>query len=181
MRSILVLFALFMSLTSFAQGAFLSPIAEINEIDGYVSLGAGVGGGIVLNRFLVGAYGVYTSKAGRAGDTGNLHDLNLAFGGLWLGYQQPATDILSVTIGLKGALGNARQEGITDAERQNDRIWLLTPEAGVEVWFGKNVRLGLSAGYRIAGDLRLSAFDNKDLQSLVNTLTIKIGNFGKLR
>jgi hypothetical protein len=181
MRLFLVTFVLFTSLTAFSQGAFLAPMGEISEIDGAISLGAGAGAGIVLNRWLVGAYGMYTSKAGGIGDTGNLHDLSLTFGGVWVDYRQPASDILGVTVGLKGAVGNARQEGITDAERQNDRLWLLTPEAGVEVWFGKNVRLGLTAGYRIAGDLQLSAFTNKNLQSLVNTLTIKIGNFGKLR
>lgn len=181
MRLFLVFFALFISLSAFSQGAFLAPMAEISEMDGTVSLGAGVGGGMVLRRFLVGAYGMTTSKAGKAGDTGNLHDLNLTFGGLWLGYQQPATDILAVTVGFKGAFGNARQEGITDIERQNDRIWLLTPEAGVEVWFGKNVRIAMSAGYRIAGDVQLPNFDRQDLQSLVNTLTIKVGNFGKSR
>lgn len=181
MRLVLVSFVLFISMNAFSQGAFLAPMAEINEIDGFISLGAGAGGGVVLNRWLIGAYGIYTSKAGRAGDTGNLHDLSLTFGGLWTSYQQPATEILAVTVGFKGAFGNARQEGLTDAEKQNDRIWLLTPEAGVEVMFGKNVRIGLSAGYRIVGDLQLSAFENKDLQSLVNTLTIKVGNFGKLR
>jgi len=181
MRLLFASFALFIGLNAFSQGAFLAPIVEINEIDGTVSLGAGVGGGIVLHRFLVGAYGMYTSKAGQVTEMGNLHDLSLSFGGLWLGYQQPANEILAVTVAIKGAFGNARQDGINDIERQNDRIWLLTPEAGVELWFGKSVRIGLCAGYRIAGDVQLSAFDNKDLRSLVNTLTIKIGNFGTLR
>ena len=104
--------------------------------------------------------------------------------------QAGALTLMWSLAGILGILGfwawiflarNARQEGITDIERQNDRIWLLTPEAGVEVWFGKNVRIALSAGYRIAGDVQLSAFDRQALQSLVNTLTIKVGNFGKSR
>ncbi len=164
-----------------AQGAFLAPMAEINEIDGVISLGAGAGGGIALKRWLVGAFGMYSSKTGQVGDQGYSNDLNLTFGGLWLGYAHPANEYLAVTLGFKGGVGNARQEGLTDAARQNDRFWLLTPEAGVEVALGRSVRLGLSAGYRVVGDVQLSEFTNKNLHTLVNTLSIKIGNLGRLK
>ncbi|MFN7115423.1 MAG: hypothetical protein ACK4TA_01410 [Saprospiraceae bacterium] len=181
MRITFVIFLLCFLLKVNGQGAFLSPMTEISEIDGTISLGAGAGAGIMMKRWLIGAYGMYTSKAGRAGDSGSLHDLNLTFGGIWLGYAQPANEYLAVTLGFKGAMGNARQEGITDAERQNDRFWLLTPEAGVDIALGRDVRIGLSTGYRIAGDVQLTAFTNKNLHTLVNTFSIKIGNLGRLR
>lgn len=181
MRLFLISLAIMTCLPAAAQGAFLAPMGDISEIDGVVSVGAGAGAGIIMHRWLVGAYGIYTSKAGHAGENGNTYDLNLTFGGVWLGYAQPASEYLAVTIAFKGAMGSARQKGITEADQQNDRFWLLTPEAGVEVALGKSVRLNLSAGYRIPGNIELSAFTNKNLQSLVNTLSIKIGNLGKVR
>lgn len=181
MRIVFAIFMLFTSLKINGQGAFLAPMAEISEIDGAISLGAGVGGGIALKRWLVGGYGMYTSKAGQVGDNGALHDLHMTFGGIWLGYAQPVSEYLAVTLSLKGAFGNARQEGITDAERGNDRFWLLTPEAGMEVALSRSVRLALSTGYRVVGDVQLSAFTNQNLHTLVNTFTIKVGNLGKLR
>lgn|GEM_PF-1822164 len=180
-RLLFIILALCTALPIFSQGAFLAPGLEISEIKGTVSLGAGAGGGVMLRRWLVGAYGIHTSRAGRVGDSGILHDLDLTFGGLWLGYSQPASDYLIVNVACKGAFGNARQTGVGETDRQTDRLWLLTPEAGVEVVLGNHVRLGLTAGYRIAGDVQLSAFAAQDLRTLVNSLTLKIGKFSRIR
>lgn len=164
--------ALFFTVSAAAQGVFIAPMVELSELNKLIHLGYGIGGGIQVNRWVVGAYGMQLPKT-----TGDDRELKLTFGGGWLAYQQPATDALTVNVGMKGALGNVQQQ--FDTSTEDDRIWLITPEAGVELALGRNVRLSYAAGYRIAGDLQLSNLQNRDLYSLVNTLVIKIGRFEK--
>lgn len=162
--------ALFFTVSAFAQGVFIAPMGELSEMNKLVHFGYGVGGGVQINRWVIGAYGMRIPKT-----TGDDRALTLTFGGGWLAYQQPANDALTVNVGVKGALGNVQQQ--FDGSTEDDRIWLITPEAGVELALGRSVRLSYAAGYRITGDLQLSKLQNRDLYTLVNTLVIKIGKF----
>lgn len=170
MRITFFVITLFFTIPTFAQGVFITPIVELSEVKDFIRLGYGGGAGIQLNRWLVGAYGIHIPKT-----TTDPQNLTLTFGGVWLEYQQPATSYLSVNVALKTAYGNAQQQ--FDQTTEDDRIWLFTPEAGVAVSIGKHVQLSYAAGYRIVGDLNLSELQNRDLYTLVSTLTLKIGRF----
>lgn len=164
------LLLLIFQVSIFAQSVFVAPMAEIGEANKLIRLGYGISGGIRINRWVVGAYGMRLAKVAT-----DEHELTLTSGGTWLAYQQPATDALTVNLGMKTAFGNVQQK--LDASTENDRVWIFTPEAGVELALGKSLRLSYAAGYRIVGDLQLSGLQNRDFYSLVNTLALKIGRF----
>ncbi len=168
-----------------SSGAFGGPIIEIGAINGQISGDVGGGGALVLDDFFIGGYGMGTSYPeltllqeidGELQDV--IYNIRFKHGGLWFGYTHQQHKILHPYSSLKIGWGHTRLRN-DDFKAPSDRIFVLTPELGMEVNLTDFFKLGVSAGYRwVNGVNRIPTLDNRDFSSLTGAITFRFGGFG---
>lgn len=165
------------------SGAFGGPIVEIG-FNNDLSTAAGGGGGIVFSDFFIGAYGVANTDFENLFDNGDLDVLDMAHGGLWFGFTPQSYSLLHVYASGRvgwGALDiDLRDNGVR--YRDLDKIFVLTPEIGLELNVTKWFRVGGTIGYRWVRGVEDSNFvENKDFTGAITSLTFRFGWFGNRR
>lgn len=187
---------LFLGLTgmSFAQhetffsntrlsGAFGAPIIEIGFNNG-MSTAVGGGGAIVFSDFFIGAYGLASGDFQGLLDNNDLDRLDIGHGGLWLGFTPRTYSLIhfysSARIGW-GALDiDLRDGGVRYSDL--DKVFVLTPEIGLEANVTKWLRLSGTIGYRWVRGVQDNGFvKNKDFTGSITSITLRIGWFGNRR
>jgi len=168
-----------------SSGAFGGPILEISSINGQLGGDVGGGGALVLDNFFIGGYGMGTSYPelvltqeidGELQDV--FYDIRFKHGGLWFGYTHQQHKVLHPYTSLKIGWGQARLRH-DEFRMPSDRIFVLTPEAGIEANLTGFFKLGITVGYRwVNGINRLPALGNQDFSSLTSALTFRFGSFG---
>jgi hypothetical protein len=175
--------ALFDDVSSF--GAFGGPILEFSSINGQLVADVGGGGALILDEFFIGGYGMGTDYPEVNFETeidGELTeidaDIDFGHGGLWFGYVRDIEQKMHLYSSLKLGWGRADLEhDIVDLP--SDRLFVLTPEIGIELNMTKFFRIGLTGGYRIVnGVSRLPGLDNQDFSSPTVGITFRFGGFG---
>jgi hypothetical protein len=193
MKHLLVASLLLASLTLSAQeeevvfdhvtvhGGFGGPIIELTNINGKTGVMGGGGGGVIVNDFFFGGFG----QGGGFGEQmidGRLYPIDLGYGGLWMGYVKPTYKAFHFYSSLKIAGGEVNltdpfNNGVTVYD---ETVFVVQPEAGIELnlisWF----RIALTANYRI-----VSGIDSQSLWNLSNSdftaggmaLTLRFGKF----
>jgi hypothetical protein len=172
-----------------AVGGFGGPTFSYGKIAGRHGYGAGGGGGVVLDNFFLGAHG-QSEMFDIQGLNPNFGTLALGYGGLWLGYTAPTRKAVHLFGSLKvggGAVGYSSGRwwddfDDTEFDDFDDVIFVLTPEAGVELnlfhWF----RLAGTVGYRFVDGYRgVPGLRQQDLNAPVWGLTMRFGWFGHRR
>ena len=157
-------------------GGFGGPYIEVGSINGQVGADVGGGGALMLDEFFIGGYGQGTSYPDAMI---NDIDRNIKFshGGLWFGYVKEQYKLLHLFSSLKLGWGRARLRA-EDEPDESDRIFVLTPEIGIEVNLTDFFKLSLGGGYRfVSGVSKLSELDNGDFSSPVGILTFRFGGF----
>ena len=157
-------------------GGFGGPYIEIGSINGQVGADVGGGGALMLDEFFIGGYGQGTSYPDAMI---NDIDRNIKFshGGLWFGYVKDQYKLFHLFSSLKLGWGRARLRA-EDEPDVSDRIFVLTPEIGVEVNLTDFFKLSLGGGYRfVSGVSKLPVLDNGDFSSPVGILTFRFGGF----
>lgn len=157
--------------------------AAINEI-GFnkdVHSAAGGGGGVIIENVFLGAYGMASADFKGLFDTGNLDQLDLGHGGLWLGYTFKPYQVLhlysSARIGW-GAI-NIKTTGSPSAYRDLDKVFVMTPEIGLELNVFRWFRIAGTAGYRIVNGVNEeSGFKNEDFGGGIASVAFRFGWFG---
>ena len=167
MKSVLLTALLFAGWAAYAQhetlfddfssfGAFGGPIVEISSINGDVGADVGGGGALVLDDLFIGGYGMGTSypeitlEEEVGGELQNVvYDIRFKHGGLWFGYTPKQSKVWHPYGSLKVGWGKARLLR-EDFDMPSDRIFVLTPEAGMEVNLTRFFKLGFTVGYRMA-------------------------------
>ncbi len=180
---ITLMFAAFAVLRLEAQtekGGFISPVFELSEIDGSVAFGTGAELGFVSKNWHLSTFGMRTSKALRPGEqAGELYNINLITGGLQGKYFGAVAENMSLSVGMRAAGGKVEREWLLSSDRSGKEqayLWLLTPEIGIEVSVSERFHIGYAAGFRWVTNMQpMDGISKKELQSLVSTLTIKIG------
>jgi len=161
------------------KGGFGGPIFSWSNTDGQTGYGAGGGGGVVFDRFFVGLFGMgETFDRPIVGE----NQLAIGYGGLWLGYVVPSHKVLHLYTSLKIAGGGV---GTTDFDDDwdfdddpTDVVFVVVPEAGVELNVTRWMRLSGSVGYRfVDGFDGWASFGPKDLNAPVYNLTMRFGWF----
>jgi len=175
--------SLFEDVESF--GAFGGPILEISSINGDLSADVGGGGAIILEECFIGGYGMGTDfpeitlNRNIGGELLEIdYDIHFGHGGLWLGYVQSIERKSHLYSSLKIGWGRVEllhnQYGLPE-----DRVFVLTPSAGIELNMTSFFRVALTGGYRIVSGLsRIPELGNRDFSSPTGTITFRFGGFG---
>lgn len=162
-------------------GGFGAPIIEWG-LNNDLSTSVGGGGAIVIDEFFIGGYGIGSIDFEQLLDDGTVDRLELGHGGFWLGYAIGSFNVLHLHLG--GRIGwGAVNVDLTDNNIRYsdlDRVFVMTPEAGLELNVTKWFRLSGGIGYRwVQGiDENNIALEQDALDGLVATLGVKFGWFG---
>ena len=165
-------------------GAFGAPITEYG-IGNDFNTSVGGGGGIVLNSFFIGGYGLASVDFNQLYEEGDVDVLDIGHGGLWLGGTFKPHKLLhiygSTRIGW-GAMNIEVSEGSSNSYRDLDKVFVITPEIGIEMnvtgWF----RVAGTIGYRaVSGTDEINGYKDEDFSGTIGAITLRFGWFGHKR
>jgi len=133
-----------------------------------------------------GAYGLATDVAApsqaNAFYPGRSLEVELAYGGMEIGYVYKPEKVLHATVGLLLGAGNCgfRDESSADPDEDFDRIdtfFILEPTltmtANVTAWF----HAGCGVSYRLISDLNVAGIESGDVDGLSLVMTLNFGSF----
>lgn len=155
---------------------FGGPFIEVSSINGQVGGDVGGGGALILDNFFIGGYGQGTDHANVELDNIDWK-INFNHGGLWFGYVHKDYKLIHLFSTLRLGWGKVKLSA-EDLENQEDRIFSVIPELGIEVNLTSFFRLGVTGGYRmVSGVTTIDGIDNNDINSFVGILTFRFGGF----
>ena len=161
-------------------GAFGAPLVEFGLSD-KINTSVGGGGGIVIDNFFIGGYGLGSIDFQALIDNDNIDELEIGHGGFWLGYAFRPDKLVHIYSSARvgwGAL-NIKFDDNSQNFSDLDKVFVFTPELGVELnitgWF----RLGATAGYRfVQGANENLGYTDDDFSGGIGTLHFRFGWFG---
>ncbi|MCI5081411.1 MAG: porin family protein [Saprospiraceae bacterium] len=163
-------------------GGFGGPILETSQINGQIGVDVGGGGALLLNGFFLGGYGMgtdYATYSITSGENEGDYEIDFGHGGLWLGYSHNPFKLAHLFLSTKLGWGSTELKEDGDAMFK-DRIFVLTPELGVEFNVTKWFRIAVTGGYRwVNGIQDLPGLDNNDFSSPTGTITFSFGGFAE--
>lgn len=190
---ILSLCCTLLTLTLFAQhetlfnrarvvGGFGGPIVEFG-LTNDIGTAVGGGGGIVIDNFFLGGYGMGTVDFEKLIDD-ELTQVELGHGGFWLGGTFRPYKVLhiygSARIGWGAVKIPVDEPGVRFEDL--DKVFVVTPELGLELNVTKWFRIGATAGYRwLQGANEDRGYKNSDFDGAIAALTFRFGWFGSHR
>lgn len=190
-KLIVLVFCSFLGLSVFAQhetlfnrarvvGAFGAPIVEFGLND-QINTSVGGGGGIVIDNFFLGGYGLGSIDFEALFDNDDIEQLEIGHGGFWLGYAYRPDKLIHLYSSARIGWGAVNVQLNDNNVRFSDldKIFVVTPEIGVELnitgWF----RLGATAGYRwVDGTNESLGYTDDDFSGGIGTLHFRFGWFG---
>lgn len=163
-------------------GIFINPILEMSEINGDVGFSSGYGGAVLVGDYIFGVYEINTFNFSQKVLGEYVGSGHLEYTGLWLGRRIPAIDRLSVVAGVKAAWGHARipvYETKAKDSGYEGKLFVFTPEVGMDWAISPNITVALTAGYRWVDGLdEMNKVNADDFKSLTTGLGLKFGWFG---
>ena len=181
-------------LTAFAQhetlfgrsrvvGGFGAPIMEWG-LNNDINASIGGGGGVIIDNFFIGGYGIGSVDFDELIEYGDVEQLDIGHGGLWLGFQVPSHKLIhfygSTRIGW-GAI-NVQFDDPTQSYSDVDKIFVLTPEAGLELNIARWFRVAGTVGYRwVDGVNTNNGFAEDEFNGWTLGMTVRFGGFGNFR
>ena len=155
---------------------FGGPLFSISQVNGQTSTFAGGGGGIIIDNLFIGGFGEGVDvNSISLGD--NTYDLDMGYGGLWLGYSLFSEQAVHPFVGLK--LGGGEVNLNVDNSRINTSdLKVVIPEVGIELNFTSWMRLVTHLGYRKVGGMENNSLIKTDqLSSWTGGITLRFGFF----
>lgn len=163
-------------------GGFGAPITEYG-IGNDFNTSVGGGGGIVLNSFFIGGYGLASVDFNQLYEEGDVDVLDIGHGGIWLGGTYKPHKLLHIYGSARLGWGAMNIElNDNTPYRDLDKIFVATPEIGVEMnvtgWF----RVAGTIGYRaVSGADESFGYKNEDFSGTIGAITLRFGWFGNRR
>lgn len=183
-----------LGLTAFAQhetlfgrarvvGGFGGPIFEWG-LGNDLNTSVGGGGGVVIDNFFLGGYGLGSADFNQLIENGDIDQLDIGHGGFWLGFSVPSHKLIhfygSTRIGW-GAI-NVQFNDPGQSYSDVDKIFALTPEAGLELNVARWFRAVGTVGYRwVDGVNANSGYAEDAFNGWTAGLTLRFGWFGGYR
>lgn len=161
-------------------GAFGGPISEFG-INNKLNTATGGGFGLVINNFFIGGYGVASVDYEELFNNGEVNVLNMSHGGFWLGSTFQPYRLLHLYGSARLGWGGVDID-LNDNTRYRDvdKIFVITPEVGVELNITKWMRLAGTVGYRYTTGLDESiGYQDEDFSGLMAGVTLRFGWFGR--
>lgn len=157
---------------------FGGPIVEFSAFKGEVIPAIGGGGGVFLDDFFIGGYGIGGLDFRDASVDLENYRMKLSHGGFWLGYNHNQDKVLHVFASAKLGWGDIDVKYIGTGGKPSDNIFVIQPEAGVEVNLFRWFKLAGTVGYRaVTGVNEIETHSNSDFSGMVGTLTFRFGWF----
>lgn len=141
-------------------GRFGSSIFLGSSMNNSFDVGIGGGGGIVINDFYVGVFGIgQTFQNSLVEVTTEAQQVDIGYGGLWLGYSFYNDYKLHPFVSLRSGLGALSVHNDSqNMALMRENMVVLTPEMGLEFNVSDNFKVASTVGYRW-----LSSFDERKL------------------
>lgn len=143
----------------------------------------GAGGGVVVDNFFFGAYGMAGLDLGDVfEDVNEVEQLDIAHGGFWLGYTYATNKVVHPFAGMRLGWGavNIQFDDPSQTYESVDKIFVFTPELGAEVNLTRWWRLAGTAGYRVVSGVDAeTGFRNSDFRGWIATITMRFGGFSR--
>ena len=161
-------------------GFFLSPYIEQGPLNEPWRTSLGGGAGLILGNAFLGVYGAAGADYEQVLNENELDRIDLAHGGLWIGYvpfQHWAIHPYS-TVKLGAGVVNIETNGYNDFV---DNVALITPEIGVELNLTRFLRISAAVGYRWIDGVSTPGLTNSDFDGVTGSLALRIGYFGRNR
>ncbi len=161
-------------------GGFGGPIAEFGLNNG-INTSLGGGGGIVINSFFLGGYGLGSLDFGNLFDEEeDLENLEIGHGGLWLGYTLRPYSIAHLYSSVRIGWGAVEVDfDQVNSFSDTDQVFVLTPEVGAEINLTRWWRLAGAVGYRWVNGARDDlGYEDADFSGTVISATMRFGWFG---
>ena len=157
---------------------FGGPIVEFSGFKGEVIPAVGGGGGVFLDDFFIGGYGIGgLDFRDPAVDLEN-YRMKLSHGGFWLGYNHNRDKLVHIFASAKLGWGDIDVKYIGNGERPSDNIFVVQPEAGLEVNLFRWFKLAGTVGYRaVTGVNEIETHSNSDFSGVTGALTFRFGWF----
>ncbi|MFT5764943.1 MAG: hypothetical protein ACI8VT_003442 [Saprospiraceae bacterium] len=159
-------------------GAFGGPIVEYQYSGSDVDVLAGGGGALIINNFWIGGYGV-ASAPSSVFDIPEIQSLEFAHGGFWLGGTFMPDNLIHLYVSTKLGWGAIGIEFDDDDFDYLDDVFVVQPEAGLEVNIFKWFRVAGTASYRLVDGIGVnSGLDSDAFDGFGFNLTFRFGFFG---
>ncbi|MEM1123563.1 MAG: hypothetical protein AAGJ18_24200 [Bacteroidota bacterium] len=157
---------------------FGGPTFAVSQLNGESTIFAGGGGGAIIGNFFIGGYG----EGGSLSNTtiaGEFYDLDLGYGGLWLGYSIASRKAIHPFVSVKLGSGSVDLFSVdNNRTTSSDNIQVVIPEVGIEFNFTSWMRLVTHVGYREVGGLgNGNIIDKNAVTGVTGGLTLRFGFF----
>ena len=162
-------------------GAFGAPIVEYNFAGDDVEVSVGGGGALIIDNFFIGGYGMGTADYSifREQDRVNL---DLAHGGFWLGSTFYSNKLLHFYSSVKLGWGAVGLNFDDDDFEYLDAVFVVAPEAGLELNVFRFMKVAVTAGYRWVDGIDEGLIIEQDqFDGFSANLTFRFGGFGDHR
>lgn len=157
---------------------FGGPIVEFSGFKGEVIPAVGGGGGIMLDDFFMGGYGIGGLDFRDPDVDLENYQMKLGHGGFWLGYHHQRHKLLHVFASAKLGWGDIDVKYNGNGPRPSDNIFVVQPEAGFEVNLFRWFKLAGTVGYRsVTGVNEIETYSNSDFSGVTGALTFRFGWF----
>lgn len=192
MKNRILFFALFLnSLALFGQnqetlfaksrvvGGFGGPIVEYNFANDDTQVSVGGGGAVIVGDFFLGGYGMGSTSQSWIQDV-EPFELDLGHGGFWIGGTYPSHKLIHFFSSAKIGWGAVNIRFYDDDVQIDDNVFVLEPEAGIELNIFRWFRIAATGHYRwVDGiDPNLSGVDRDYYNGFGANLTFRFGGFG---
>ncbi|MDX1665832.1 MAG: hypothetical protein R3350_01310 [Saprospiraceae bacterium] len=162
-------------------GGFGAPIFEYS-LNNDLSRAVGGGGGVVINNFFIGGYGMGSGDFNRLfREDERLEKLDMGHGGFWLGFTIWPYKALHIYGSTRVGWGGLDIELRDNNQRFEDvdKIFIVTPEIGLELNVFRWFRIAGTVGYRwVDGISEGFSFDEEDFRGAIAGMTLRFGGFG---
>jgi|GEM_PF-1010831 len=156
---------------------------EVNsEFDlGKTSLSPGVNGafGFIFGDLFLGGYGSAITDNDLLFNNEEIDFLELVHTGIYLGYSPIQHSILHPTFNMRAGWGAANARVDDFEEFEVDNVFVVTPEAGLEVNLTRWLRLSGTVGYRFVDGIDKPSLEPDYLNNYTARVGVKIGFFGR--
>jgi hypothetical protein len=136
----------------------------------------GGGGGIIINDFMIGGYGIGLANTLLIDNTDE--EISFGHGGFWIGYQLMPNKIVHPVIQVQLGWGSLNsKDRFGDLLYNIDKLFIITPIIEAEMNITRFLRIGIGGSYRIAAFTNNEILSAADLSGPGVNLAFKFGWF----
>lgn len=162
-------------------GGLMIQFAELND---EVAVFTGTGGGILINQqFYFGGYGIgMDTEHEYATEIDSIRNqVDYGHGGFWIGYINKPYKLIHWGISSKMGWGKMflYEKNNYDNSIAKELVFVVTPQAEVEINFTKWFKLNTGIGYKLVSGIdKSSIYDEKDFNGPYAMISFLFGGFG---